>query len=81
MTWEERRTQEKINKWVREGRGKEMKDIKIGKSRIRIKRIWKAWEEIEREEREKKERKKEKKREEKIRGINRREKETSENFV
>lgn len=36
LTWEERRVQEKINKWVREERSKGMRDVKIGKGRIRI---------------------------------------------
>jgi len=53
LTWEERRIQERINKWVKE-RKDEKEVIKIGRGRIRINGIWKYWEEIEKAEEEEK---------------------------
>ncbi|KYN09162.1 hypothetical protein ALC57_18744 [Trachymyrmex cornetzi] len=49
LSFEERRTQVLINKWVKtqENKGE---DIKIGYGRVKIRRIWKAWNEIERGE-------------------------------
>lgn len=81
LTWEERRIQEKINKWVREGKGKEMKDVKIGKGRIRINGEWRAWEEIERKEAEEEEKGGEERRGERTRGGSRREKEAEVYFA
>lgn len=80
LTWEERRVQEKINRWVREGRGKERKDIKIGKGRIRIEGVWKTWEEIERGEAEEEEKNMKERRLERIRGESRREEDTNAYF-
>lgn len=47
LTWEERKIQERINKWAKEKKSIE-EDIKIGK--VRIKDIWKFWSDIEKEE-------------------------------
>lgn len=50
--WEERKRQEKMNRWAREKRTAGG-DVKVGFGRVRVAGVWKAWEEIEREEREK----------------------------
>jgi len=60
LSWEERNTQIKINKWAKEQKGKGL-EVKIGVGRVRVKEIWRAWVEIEKEglgiEREEEERK------------------------
>lgn len=48
LSWEERKMQEKMDKWIREKRKEEVK-IKIGRGRMRMAIIWRAWKEIERE--------------------------------
>jgi len=48
LSWEERNTQGKINKWAKEQRVKGL-DIKVGIGRVRVKGIWREWEDIERE--------------------------------
>lgn len=47
LTWQERKTQEKINKWAKEEREKD-KEVKIG-CEVRIGGMWRKWEELERE--------------------------------
>lgn len=42
LTWEERKRQERINKWVKEEKEKG-KDVKIGFTKVRINGIWKKW--------------------------------------
>lgn len=64
LNWEERKIQEKMNRWVREKREKGFQ-VKIGLGRIRIGGIWRAWSDIEREE-EKDRRKGKKRRKEKF---------------
>lgn len=49
LTWEERKIQERINKWAKEKKSIE-EDIKIGVGKVRIKDIWKFWSDIEKEE-------------------------------
>lgn len=49
LSWEERKIQEKMNRWAREKREKGFQ-VKIGLGRIRIGGIWRAWSDIEREE-------------------------------
>lgn len=49
LTWEERKIQERINKWAKEKKSIE-EDIKIGIGKVRIKDIWKFWSDIEKEE-------------------------------
>lgn len=51
LSWEERKIQERINRWVRRQREKGL-DVKVGLGRVRVKGIWRAWTEIEREEEE-----------------------------
>jgi len=46
LSWEERKIQEKINKWAREQRGKG-EEIKVGVGRVRVKGVGRKWEEIE----------------------------------
>ena len=48
LTWEERKTQEKIHKWRREQRERGI-EIKIGTGRVKIGERWRNWEEIEEE--------------------------------
>lgn len=48
MTWKERKTQERINRWVKEEREKS-KEVKSGFARVRIERKWRRWQEIEEE--------------------------------
>jgi len=47
LTWEERKTQEKINIWAK--RKSKGEDIKIGFGKIQIKNIWRYWTDIEKE--------------------------------
>lgn len=47
LSWEERKIQEKMNRWVREKREKRFQ-VRIGLGRIRIGEIWRAWSDIER---------------------------------
>jgi len=48
LTWEERKTQERINKWVKEQRGKG-KEVRSGLAKVRIEGRWRRWEEVEEE--------------------------------
>ncbi|XP_070163512.1 golgin subfamily A member 6-like protein 22 [Polyergus mexicanus] len=48
LTWEERKRQERIGRWVKEQRSKG-EDVKAGYARVRIKGVWKTWEDIERD--------------------------------
>jgi len=48
LTWEERKTQERINKWVKEQREKG-KEVRSGLARVRIEGKWRRWEKIEEE--------------------------------
>lgn len=52
MTWEERKTQERINKWAKEERSKGG-DIKIGRGKVKVNGVWKFWDDMEKENREK----------------------------
>jgi len=56
LSFEERKTQNRINKWVKAQENKGG-DIKIGYRRVKIRGIWKTWAEIERGEEEKRENK------------------------
>jgi len=49
LSWEERNTQVKINKWAKEQKGRGL-EVKIGIGRVRVRGVWRAWAEIEREE-------------------------------
>ena len=55
MSWEQRRTQERIKRWGREQKEKGVQ-VKIGFGRVKIGDIWRPWEEIEREEERREER-------------------------
>lgn len=44
MTWKERKTQEKIYKWIKEGR-----EVKVGYARVKVDGKWRDWEEIEKD--------------------------------
>jgi len=48
LSWKERNTQVKINKWAKEQKGKSL-EVKIGVGRVRVKGIWRASTDIERE--------------------------------
>jgi len=48
LSWNERNIQVKINKWVKEQKGKGL-EVKIGVGRIRIKGVWRSWTDIEKE--------------------------------
>jgi len=48
LSWEERNTQVKINKWAKEQKGRGL-EVKIGIGRVRVRGVWRAWAEIERE--------------------------------
>lgn len=48
LTWEERKIQEKIGRWVKEQKSKGLK-VKASYARVKINEVWKRWEEIERE--------------------------------
>jgi len=50
LSFEERKVQEKLNRWAKEKRSKGM-EIKIGRGRARYRGKWTTWEEIEKEER------------------------------
>jgi len=50
LSFEERKVQEKLSRWAKKRRSKEMK-IKIGRGRARYRGKWVTWEEIEKEER------------------------------
>lgn len=52
LTWEERKTQERINKWAKEKKS-EGGDIKIGIKKVRINGVWKFWDNMEKEGKEK----------------------------
>jgi len=49
LSWEERNIQVKINKWVKEQKGKGL-EVKIGIGRVRIKGVWRSWADMEMEE-------------------------------
>lgn len=49
LTWEKRRVQKKIRKWVKEKKEKGL-NVKARYARIKINEIWKKWVEIERDE-------------------------------
>lgn len=76
LTWEERRTQEKISKWAKEKRSRGI-DVKVGFRKIRLNGNWKYWNEMESiierdlEEKERKER---------VEGVNSVEDKREENF-
>jgi len=57
LSWKERKIQEKINRWAKEQRGKEL-NVKIGLGRVKVKRLWRSWMEVEREEKKKNNREK-----------------------
>lgn len=46
LTWQERKTQEKIDKWAKEERKKD-KEVKIGFTRERIGGVWRKWKDLE----------------------------------
>lgn len=48
LTWEKRKVQEKIFRWVKEKREKG-EEVKVGVGKIQIKGMWKRWEVIEKE--------------------------------
>lgn len=48
LTWEERKIQERINRWAKEEKEKG-RAVKIGFARVMIDEIWKKWEEMEEE--------------------------------
>lgn len=52
LSWEERRVQVRIGRWMKKEKEKG-KIVKIGFARVMIEGVWKKWEEIEAEEREK----------------------------
>jgi len=54
LSYEERKVQEKMNRWAREKRAEGV-EVKVGRGRLRLRGKWIGWEEIEREEREKRE--------------------------
>lgn len=51
LSWEERQTQSRINKWAKNERSKGL-DIKIGIGKVRINGVWKFWGEVEKDLRE-----------------------------
>lgn len=55
LTWEERKTQERIYRWVKQEREKGIY-VKVGFARVQEKGVWRKWEEIEKEMREREER-------------------------
>lgn len=65
LSWEERKIQERINRWAKEQRGKG-REVKVGKGRVKVGGRWKKWEEIEQKEGKEREEKEER---EKGRGI------------
>jgi len=52
LSYEERKVQEKMNRWAKEKRAEGV-EVKVGRGRLRLRGKWIGWEEIEREEREK----------------------------
>lgn len=52
LSWEERKIQEKINKWAK-GQKEKGLEVKVGVGRVRVRGIWRPWAEMEREEEEK----------------------------
>jgi hypothetical protein len=54
LTWEERKIQERINKWAKEYKARGIQ-IKIGIGKMKINGFWKNWVDIEREIKEKNE--------------------------
>jgi len=48
LSWEDRNVQVRINRWVKEQKGKGL-EVKIGVGRVRVKGIWRTWADIERE--------------------------------
>lgn len=59
LSWEERKVQEKINKWAKEKRQRG-EDIKIALGKVRVEGVWKYWDVIiEKEDEESKIRKEE----------------------
>jgi len=55
LSFEERKIQEKMNRWANGKRSIGI-EVKVGRGRIKIRDRWITWEEIEREEREREER-------------------------
>lgn len=55
LIWEERKIQERINKWVKEKKSKG-EEVKIGIGKVKIKGLWKFWSDIEKEEERREER-------------------------
>lgn len=49
LTWEERRKQERISRWVKIQKEKG-KEVKVGIGRVKIGNVWRLWADIEREE-------------------------------
>lgn len=49
LSWEERKIQERINRWAKEQRGRG-REIKVGKGRVKVEGRWKKWEEIKQKE-------------------------------
>lgn len=47
LTWEERKIQERISRWAKIQKGKE---VKIRMGRVKIDNAWRLWADIEREE-------------------------------
>lgn len=56
LKWEDRKIQEKINKWREKQKGNGT-EIKVGLGRVRIRGVWKAWAEIEKEKKKRGEKK------------------------
>jgi len=54
LSYEERKVQEKMNRWAK-GKMSIGIEVKLGRGRVKIRDRWIAWEDIEREEREKEE--------------------------
>lgn len=48
LTWEERKLQEKLNKWAKEEREKG-RSIHVGLASVKIEGKWRKWEEIKEE--------------------------------
>jgi len=42
LSWEEKNIQVKINKWMKEQKGKEL-EAKVGVCRVRVKGTWRTW--------------------------------------
>lgn len=70
LSWEERKIQERMNRWAKDQREKG-KDIRIGFGRVKIDGMWKSWTEISQREEQERERigkEKEKKKEKEVGG-------------